>query len=531
MILIVDDKPENIFSLRRTLELNGFEVDDANSGEEALKKILKNTYSLIILDVQMPGMDGFEVADAISGYSKVQNIPIIFLSAVNTDKKFITKGYTTGGIDYVTKPVDPDVFILKVKTFHRLYEQTRELSRMQQTLLMEIDVRKKAEAELNNRMKELRSILESMPQIAFTATPEGKVEYVNEHWYLYSSNSTQFPFLHNDDKYVMDSWKRSLETGMPLMAEVRIKNLMTGLYRYHLLRVLPVKEDGTILKWVGTYTDIHEQKLANEILESKVKERTRELSEKNDELSESNHELQQFASVTSHDLKEPLRKIQIFSSIIREKFSKDNPDAMENMDRIIESSDRMSTLINDLLSYSRLSMKSMFAPTDLNEIVDGILFDLEFIISEKGAQVNVGRMPVIEAVPGQIRQVFQNLISNALKFSKQGESPVINIKAEPTYGQDEEGNEQEYCQIYVRDNGIGFNEKYTEKIFTIFQRLNPREAYEGTGIGLAIVKKIVEKHNGSIVVHSKEGQGAEFIITLPVHQVNTNEELHTTQHN
>src|ERR1700761_6790631 len=164
MILIVDDKPENIFSLRRTLELNGFEVDSADSGEDALKKILKNTYTLIILDVQMPGMDGFEVADAISGYSKVQNIPIIFLSAVNTDKKFITKGYASGGVDYVTKPVDPDIFILKAKTLQRLHDQNRGLNNIRLALLEEVEVRKKAESELNKRVHELRSILESMPQ-------------------------------------------------------------------------------------------------------------------------------------------------------------------------------------------------------------------------------------------------------------------------------------------------------------------------------------------------------------------------------
>lgn len=145
MILIVDDKPENIFSLKKILELNNFEVDTALSGEEALKKILKQSYILIILDVQMPGMDGFEVAEAISGYSKAKDIPIIFLSAVNTDKKFITRGYASGGTDYITKPVDADILLLKVKTFHRLYQQARELKEIQEALREEIETRKAAE--------------------------------------------------------------------------------------------------------------------------------------------------------------------------------------------------------------------------------------------------------------------------------------------------------------------------------------------------------------------------------------------------
>ena len=168
MILIVDDNQENIFSLKALLTLHSFEVDTASSGEEALRKILTRSYALIILDVQMPGMDGFEVAEAISGYSKARDIPIIFLSAASTDKKFITKGYTSGGTDYITKPIDPEILLLKVKTFYRLYEQNRELNRIQASLRSEIEFRKKVEGELEERASELHSILESIPQIAFT---------------------------------------------------------------------------------------------------------------------------------------------------------------------------------------------------------------------------------------------------------------------------------------------------------------------------------------------------------------------------
>lgn len=154
MILIVDDKQENLISLRKFLESNYFEVDVASSGEEALKKVLKKTYALIILDVQMPGMDGFEVAELISGYSKTLDTPIIFLSAVNTEKKFITKGYETGGIDYLTKPFDPDILLLKVKTFYKLFEQAQAMQEMQETLKKEIEQRK----ILENKKDEFISI-------------------------------------------------------------------------------------------------------------------------------------------------------------------------------------------------------------------------------------------------------------------------------------------------------------------------------------------------------------------------------------
>lgn len=145
MILIVDDRPENLISLQKVLQAHNFEVDTASSGEDALKKVLKNNYVLIILDVQMPDMDGFEVAEAISGFSKAKDTAIIFLSAVNTELKFITKGYLSGGLDYITKPVDINVLLLKIKTFYRIYEQSRKLNEVQEKLLEEIEFRKQAE--------------------------------------------------------------------------------------------------------------------------------------------------------------------------------------------------------------------------------------------------------------------------------------------------------------------------------------------------------------------------------------------------
>lgn len=515
MILIVDDKPENLFSLKTLLELNGFKVDTAENGEEALRKILKNTYAVIILDVQMPGMDGFEVAETISGYSKAKDIHIIFLSAASTEKRFITKGYTSGGVDYVTKPLDADILLLKVKTFYKLYEQKKELNDTYNSLREEVEIRKETETELNNRINELRSVLESMPEIAFTLKPGGETEFVNEHWYNYSDSICHFPELHPADEVIYERWRAGLTNGEQLVCEMRIRNINTNEFRYHMLRIIPVKQDNEIIKWVGTFTDIHAQKQANETLESRVRERTRELLAKNEELEARNLELQQFASVASHDLKEPLRKIQVFSSIIKDRFMSKDSEAMSYMTRISDSSQRMSGLINDLLDYSSLSITSLFEPTDLSEIISVILQDLELSIKEKNAVINVSDMPLLDAIPGQMRQVFQNLLSNALKFSQKEKQPVINIDAvylkDPVTGED-------HCRITVSDNGIGFDDRYVNKIFTLFQRLNPREAYEGTGIGLAIAKKIVDNHSGTITARSKENNGAQFIITLPLHQ-------------
>jgi len=410
MILIVDDKQENLFSLQRLLQIHNFSVDTSISGEEALKKILKNFYALIILDVQMPGMDGFEVAEAISGFSKSKDIPIIFLSAVKINKTFITRGYHSGGIDYVTKPFDPDVLLLKVKTFYRLSEQRRELNEMQNILKEEIEFRKKAEQELSE---------------------------------------------------------------------------------------------------------------LNHSLEQRVAERTEELYKSNMELETSNHDLQQYASVASHDLKEPLRKIQIYSDRIRRQFLQDNAEADAYMEKIISSSQRMTTLINDLLNYSRLSSEGFFQMTNLNQILAELISDLELLIAEKQATIHVCELPMMEVIPGQIRQLFQNLISNSIKFSKTDVPPVISISMNRVASKQIDARPDpngEFCQINISDNGIGFNEIYKDKIFTMFQRLHSKEAFEGTGIGLAIVKKIIEKHNGLLSVHSKENEGATFSFVLPICQ-------------
>ena len=401
MILIVDDKKENILPLKKILELHSLSVDAAESGEEALKKILKTNYSLIIMDVQMPGMDGFEVVETLAGSNRTKDIPVIFLSAVNKQKKFISRGYESGGVDYITKPVDSDLLILKVKTFLKLFEQQQELKNIRDILSKEIEIRKEAE----------------------------------------------------------------------------------------------------------------------ENLERKVAERTKELLEKNQELEFSNHELQQFTWVVSHDLKEPLRKIEIFTKIIKEKYLIEEEKAVDYADRTIGSAGRMAKLINDLMDYSRLSSVVLPEKIELSNIIQEVLSDLEYVIDKKKAIIKLDNFPTLIGVPSQLRQVFQNLIGNALKFSKSDKAPIIEITSEIISAKDFESqavSDGNYCRITVKDNGIGFDERYLDKIFVIFQSLNDRAAYEGTGIGLAIAKKIIEKHNGLITAKSELEIGSSFIIILPL---------------
>lgn len=508
MILIVDDRPENILPLQKILQLHNYATDTAESGESALKKILRHSYSIIILDVQMPGMDGFEVAETLAGYSKAKDIPIIFLSAVNTDKRFITKGYGSGGIDYLAKPVDPDILLLKVRTFLRLYEQQQELRQNKE--------------ELSRHMTDLRSVLESLPNVAFTIAPSGEIEYANNMWFQYSKALKNLPEPHPDDVCAYLDWPRCFQEGLEFNSQLRLFNLISDRYRYHHMRIKPVKQKGTIMRWVGTYTDIHEQKEDNDELERLVEERTSELVKKNTELENYNHELQQFTWVVSHDLKEPLRKIQTFNQIVKDKFLSGNQEASRYIDRSVSASKRLSSLIDNLLHYSRLSVDQLFVRTDLNEIVHDLLEDFEEELHKKNAKVIVENLPVLDSIPGQLRQVFQNLLSNALKFIEVDKSPLITIRAmrirENRFDSlaDEAGS---YCKIVFTDNGIGFDPQYNERIFLIFQRLHTDFEFEGTGIGLAIAKKIVSRHSGHIRAESSVGKGTSFIILLPLQQL------------
>ena len=401
MILIVDDKRENILPLLKILQLHSLEADSAESGEEALKMILKKNYSLIIMDVQMPNMDGFEVVEILAGSNRTKDIPVIFLSAISKEKKYISKGYQSGAVDYITKPVDPDLLIMKVKTFLKLSHQQNELKDIRDLLSKEIEIRKEAQ----------------------------------------------------------------------------------------------------------------------ENLELKVAERTAELITKNEELEFRNHELQQFSWVVSHDLKEPLRKIALFTKIIKERYLTDDEKAVDYADRTVRASERMSCLIKDLLDYSRLSSEVIAEPTDMNAILQEVISDFDYLIEEKQAVITVSDLPSIKSVSSQIRQVFQNLVSNSLKFSRPEVTPEISITSEIIEEKSFDSKavpDGKFCRITVKDNGIGFDESYLNKIFIIFQSLNDRKSYEGTGIGLAIAKKIIEKHNGLITAKSKEGQGSSFIMVLPL---------------
>ncbi len=258
---------------------------------------------------------------------------------------------------------------------------------------------------------------------------------------------------------------------------------------------------------------------ANEALQTEVRER-REAEERAQafavELQRSNRELEQFASVASHDLQEPLRKIQSFGDRLKAKCADGLGDqGRDYLERMCAAAARMSRLINDLLSFARVTTQARpFAPVDLNHEARQVVSDLEGRLQQTGGRIDLGPLPTLEADSVQMRQLLQNLVGNGLKFHKPGEPPVVRVEGRLLPAQD--GGEPARCEIAVSDNGIGFDEVYRDRIFQLFQRLHGRNEYEGTGIGLAICRKIVERHGGTITARSAPGQGATFLVTLPL---------------
>jgi light-regulated signal transduction histidine kinase (bacteriophytochrome) len=270
-------------------------------------------------------------------------------------------------------------------------------------------------------------------------------------------------------------------------------------------------DEGTSLSLI--LTDLSFQKEVQQLL----KLNNERLEEINSELEISNHDLQQFASIASHDLQEPLRKILIFATMLRNKHLGDfSAEGLSYLDKIIGSSKRMRTMISDILTYSRLSTHiNNYTLTSLSEVVGEVLEDYEILIQEKKANIIIGELPEIEVNRGQIKQVFQNLISNSIKFAKKDKAPEIHISSQFVPVSD---TASDAYLITILDNGIGFDTSYTDRIFSLFERLNTKDKYEGSGIGLAITKKIIDKHNGSISARSEEGKGSSFTISLPVRQ-------------
>ncbi len=488
MILIVDDNKNNIYSLKRLLESHNFKTDAAESGEEALGKALKNNYSLIILDVQMPGMDGFEVAETFAGYSKTKDIPIIFLSAVNTEKQFITKGYASGGIDYVTKPIDTDILMLKVKTFYNLQENNLALKKYQKNLQLEVEGRRESQVVMKTEIDHFHQMLEALPQIAFTLDKNGVVNFVNAKWYDYSHSKTQFPETHPDDKSIAKEFEKSQQNHQPLELEIRIKHLKSEKFKYHLLRTTPVLENGNIKNWVGTFTDINDQK--------KVEK-----------------EKDEFLSIASHELKTPLTSIKAYVQLMDKKLKYDiNSPEKSYVNKVLTQIEKLNSLITDLLDISKIEngkLKINKKPTNIETVIQNSIDAI--LQTQTSNKINIERhgtkqdifIPLDEI---RIEQVLINFLSNAIKYSPNNNNIILTTFVD-----------EDNIRISVTDFGIGIPEYKQAKVFQKFYRVEESSVqFQGLGIGLFICSEIIALHNGTIGVSSENSQGSTFYFTLPL---------------
>ncbi|WP_207512951.1 chemotaxis protein CheB [Longitalea luteola] len=300
-------------------------------------------------------------------------------------------------------------------------------------------------------------------------------------------------------------------------------NVLDRAYILHNEFGVPYRMLGSMLDLTALRKAELEIKRMNEELEEKVKQRTEQLQATNRELESSNRDLQLFASVASHDLQEPLRKIHMLTKMVKDRHEGDLPEeTVIYLNKIMQSAMRMKALVNNILHFSKLSNDvTGFRKTDIGQIIREVREDFEMVIRDKNAEIRVSDIPQLEVIKPHIQQVFQNLIGNALKFARNDVPPVITITAwcinEKSFTAPPV-DKGRWCHIDVKDNGIGFDEQFRNRIFDLFQRLNSKDKFEGTGIGLAIVKKIVEKHNGLVAANSQEGHGAVFSIILPIEQ-------------
>jgi PAS domain S-box-containing protein len=370
----------------------------------------------------------------------------------------------------------------------------------------DITARKAADIEL----QKLSLIASKTDNVAIVTNSHGEIEWVN-HSFHKLTGYTLAEVIGKKPGDILQGAKTSQETVAsihdalakqePFFGEI-LNYSKDGRSYWLSLNINPVfDDDGKLLQFIAIESEITTRKEIEIKLQKEVEGVMKKLNVMNERLEVSNRELLDFAYVSSHDLQEPLRKIQAFG--------------LDYLERMLNAASRAQILINDLLDFSRVTTKAQpFQSIKLSEVLDGVLSDLEVRIEKSGVILEVDPLPIVEADALQMRQILQNLIGNALKFLREGVTPVVQVRSR-VYME----NAQEWCEIRVIDNGIGFEQQYAERIFQIFQRLHGRKTFEGTGIGLAICRKIAERHNGTLIAQGEPDQGATFIFTLPTHQL------------
>jgi signal transduction histidine kinase/DNA-binding response OmpR family regulator len=557
-ILIVDDREDNLFALESIFKRLGVEIVKAMTGEDALRATLNHDFALAILDVQMPGMDGYELATLMRSDEATKGIPIIFMSAVYSDEANVFRGYETGAVDFITKPFNTDVLLSKVRVFLDLDGQKTELIKQKTEV-----VRKSALIEGINRVLRESILCETVEDVAktclavaeeLTGSQFGFVGEIDEDG-MFCNIAMSDPgwsactVPERDRQLLIEKreigglWgkaikeekslfvndvpshpeSRGVPSGHPSIRSFLAVPLRDADKKISGMIALAGKEKGydesdllAIESLSVAFGEALQHKRAQEALSRSHDELEIRIRERTAKLETSNRELEDFAFVASHDLQEPLRKIRTFADMLKSSDMKSlNSTQADHLERMQGAALRMQDLIFDLLKYSRVANShEPLTVISLESPVRDAITDLKVLFEETGGQIEVGALPDMEADPVQMRQLFQNLIENALKYH--GTTPPRIRIYDSTTCQDG------FYEIHVDDNGIGFDECHLEKIFKPFQRLHGRSSpFKGTGMGLAISRKIVERHGGSLTARSEQGKGTTFIVRLPERQSRT----------
>jgi PAS domain S-box-containing protein len=512
-ILLADDNADMRDYVGRLLS-NYYNVVTAMDGNEAFNKMIHYKPDLLLSDVMMPRLDGFGLLKKIREHPEVKNIPVILLSA-RAGEEAKVEGLDAGADDYLTKPFSARELLARVDASIKIAKN-----------------RIAAEDNLRN------IIMQSPVATTLFRGPSHIIELANERmldiWGRHREEVINKTAAEALPEIMSQGFDKILSTvyttgkahqGIEIPIDIRHPNGVHTFYFDFIYEPL-WDEHHHITGIIAVATDVSAQVSAKnaimrqtEILEQEVKSRTEELIQLNISLRRSNDDLQQFAHVASHDLKEPVRKIRTFGSRLQDEYGELLPEKGKLfLEKIHHATERMFSMIDGVLTYSMLNgLQQSIEAVDLNEVFRNIESDLEVFIVQKKGVIRRGSLPTIEGASVLIYQLFYNLLNNALKFSRPDVPPVVHISS---IEKDQDG--RKWIEIGIADNGIGFDQKYAASIFDTFARLNSKDKFEGTGLGLALCKKIVERHHGTITALGTKNNGAAFTIRLPEKQTENN---------
>ncbi|MDP9034487.1 MAG: response regulator [Myxococcota bacterium] len=512
-ILIVDDNAANLLAFEAILTPLGHRTVKARSAEDALRQLLQRDFALILLDVQMPEMNGFELAALLKSHSRLAHVPIIFVTALNRDDAHVFKGYSHGAVDYLLKPFDPEMLRVKVNVFIELHRR-QETIRRQTALLHQHELR-----ELERRKDQrFHQLTEAMPLPMWSVTATGEVSVSNRAWSEYSGLRTEQTgsfidarFVHpRDIEAARARWQEGTRAAEPFDAEWRLLRDRDNAYRWHLLRAVPQQSGlDSHGQWIVTATDIHAQRTAEEERSRlfEQEQRAREAAEATNRMKD------EFLANVSHELRTPLNAILGWARMLRMGMLGPGrlPDAIATIER---SAQAQARLVDDMLDVSRIvngKLRLQLGPVDLAKVVLDAVETVRPMAETKGVALAYEKEladPSMVGDASRLQQVVWNLISNAVKFTPKGGRVEVRLTGEAGTA----------C-ITVKDTGIGMSPELLPHVFERFRQGDgtTTRPHDGLGLGLAIVRHLIELHKGHVRAESAgPGEGSTFTVTLPV---------------